>query len=96
MDVVGILMVAVFVALQAGLVFGTAWLGVWLLRGRLGKAAAMWVACGAWIVLMVAGYMLLGGENTFKDGYGLIASLCLATAACSFLILRRWTRPRPA
>lgn len=89
MDIAGILMVAVFMAVQAAVIAGVAWLEVWLFRGLLSKTAAMSISCAAWIALLIAGYMLLGGENAFKDGYGLIALLCVAAVACTFFMLRR-------
>jgi hypothetical protein len=81
-----------FVVAQGAVIFGTAYLALRLLKKSdwFLKLAAMSVSYIAWVVITVAGYILLGGEGGLMDGFGMILMLCFFALPSSLVYALIW------
>lgn len=82
-----------FAAAQGAAVFATAWLALRMLRrsSRIAKTIAMAASYAIWIAATLAGYIMLGGEGGFMDGFGMILFLCLTAIMSSLVYLLAWS-----
>jgi hypothetical protein len=87
-----VLLVALFIALQGAVVFGTAYLVVRSLNGShwSEKIVAMSISYIVWIALTVSGYSLSGGEGGIMDGGLIVLMLCFTALISSFVYLLAW------
>ncbi len=72
--VLGLAMIALFMAAQGGAIFATAYGARRLLggTGSVSKLGAMLASWMAWVIATVIGYVAIGGEGGFMDGAMLI------------------------
>ena len=88
----------ILIAVQGGVIFGTARFLLRLPnRSRwLEKCAAMIVSYSAWTISGVAAYVLLGGSSAMMEGALLLVGACFSGAIASCVYAVAWVLRAPA
>jgi hypothetical protein len=88
-----LVMLGFFAVAQGAAVFGTAYLGLRILRTShwFGKAVAISVSYAAWVALTITGYALLRGDFGLMDGFGFVLFLCFTALISSAGYWLAWT-----
>jgi hypothetical protein len=88
-----VLGLAVFMVAQGAAVFGTAFLGLRVLKSShwLAKAAAISLSYAAWVAFTITGYALLGGRGGLMTGFGFVLFLCFTALISSAGFWFVWT-----
>jgi len=88
-----ILLLLLFVVAQGAVIFGTAKVGLRLLKfsRRPAKITAMLASYVLWIVFTIGIYAAMGGDGGLMDGFGLVLVLCCTYLISSFAYLLFWT-----
>ena len=89
---IGLILLLLFVVVQGGAVFITAYLALIMLKrtSPLAKLLAMTVSYLGWVTFTIGGYVLLGGDGGLMDGFGMILMLCSSAFISSFVYLLVW------
>jgi hypothetical protein len=92
-----LLPLVLFMAVQGAVVFGTARLGLQLLKVShwVAKVTAMSISYVAWIAFTITAYALPGGDFGLMDGFGLVLFLCFTALISSFVYLLIWILRAP-
>ena len=89
-NVVFLAFLGLFIAIQGGLIFTTAYLGLRTTRhsGTVAKIAAMVLSGLVWLVVAVVAYGLFGGSGGIEAGFSaLLFSIATASASAVFYLI---------
>ena len=89
---IALLVTLVFVAVEGGVIFATAWICARFLgaRSRLAKVGLMLASYVLWAGLTITGYGMLGGDGGLMDGFGLVLMLCFTALIGTFVYAVAW------
>ena len=91
-SLIGVAIIALFMAAQGGAIFATAFAARRLLRatGPGSKVGAMTASWAFWIALTIGGYAALGGDGGLMDGFGMLLTLCFLSIFSSAAYAAIW------